>query len=56
MLLKYIIPILPVVAIFLSFIVVSYRRRQSDEEVGGKCKKDLDKSIIDNSKFSFISA
>lgn len=72
-LLKYVVPILPIVCILFATIIVSYKKKTkefSDKEINvpltnnneKKLKteedKNLDnsKSIIDNSKFSFIVA
>lgn len=65
-LLKYLIPILPIVGTFLSFLIVGYKKKSTNGKKNN-IKSDtshdeenpiLDnsKSLIDNSKFSFISA
>jgi hypothetical protein len=55
LMLKFIIPILPIAAIFLALFI--FRSKKKREKDLGKKSADLEcsKSLIDNSKFSFIS-
>lgn len=57
LMLKYIIPILPVSSLFLALIIVKSKSKTVNDQEKPKSESDLEmsKSLIDNSKFSFIS-
>jgi Na+/melibiose symporter-like transporter len=63
-LLKYVVPILPIVSIFFAFIIVSFRKKKPENETEkifilsqeNSENQNNSQSIIDSSKFSFVSA
>lgn len=54
-LLKYVVPLLPIVSIFLSLVIVCQKKKKKNEDEKEEVELNTSKSLIDNSKFSFAS-
>ncbi len=55
LMLKFIIPILPVASLFLALLIIKIKRTKEKDDSSSGSDLELSRSIIDNSKFSFIS-